>query len=461
MPETDSTSAPAAPWSQTPDLALLRLGFLFAGAEVERRYRQWSVDKKIPLIRVGMIASAAGYAAYLLTIDLLEPASLARIVPTVALFVALLMAIFLATYFEASRRLVVPLTVVANCLSGLLLLWQIHGLLQTPDRFALAATAVLIPVMFGFCVYQLGPVLAGIATMPFLAVSLGYLYVDFRAGELSLAMAGSLCATQLIACNTGLFVSWVIELNNRRTFRKDQIIELQRLQLRESRDAIRRYVPPSVADLIIKGHAHSVDAPVRREVTVLFADIVSFTEISDLIEPEKLTGLLIDYLSGMAARIEDFGGTLNEFAGDGLMALFGAPDELAPEQQARRAIAAACEMQAFMRELNARWEQLGIRRALQMRIGINTGVVSVGSYGSKGRMTYTALGLQTNIASRIEQAADPGTILVSESTFRLACDAFRLAPRGEVPCKGLRKPIAVYAVAPDDPAVTAVGGGLP
>ena len=303
MPETDSTSAPASPWGHTPDLALLRLGFLFAGADVERRYRQWSVDKKIPLIRVGMIASAAGYAAYLLTIDLLEPTSLASVVPTVAGFVALLVAIFLSTYFDVSRRLVVPLTVVANCLSGLLLLWQIHGLLQTTDRFALAATAVLIPVMFGFCVYQLGPVLAGIATMPFLAVSLGYLYADFRAGELSLAMAGSLCAVQLIACNTGLFVSWVTELNNRRTFRKDQIIELQRLQLHESRDAIRRYVPPSVADLIIKGHAHSVDAPVRRQVTILFADIVSFTEISDLIEPEKLTGLLIDYLSGMAATI--------------------------------------------------------------------------------------------------------------------------------------------------------------
>lgn len=448
MTEPDRAFAPASAWSHTPDLALLRFGFLFAGAEVEQRYRQWSIDKKIPLIRVGMTASAAGYAAYLLTIELLEPASLGGIVPAVAVFVALLAAIFLATYFEIPRKLVVPLTVVANCLSGLLLLWQIHGLLQTPDRFALASTAVLIPVMFGFCVYQFSPVLASMATMPFLAVSLNYLYADFRAGELSLAMAGSLCAMQLIACNTGLFVSWVIELNNRRTFRKDQIIEQQRLQILESRDAIRRYVPPAVADLIINGHAHSIDAPVRRQVTILFADIVSFTEVSDLIEPENLTRLLIDYLSGMATKIEDSGGTLNEFAGDGLMALFGAPDELAPEQQARRAIAAACEMQSFMLQLNARWSKLGIGRALTMRIGINTGVVSVGSYGSKGRMTYTALGLQTNIASRIEQAADPGTILVSDSTFQLARDAFQLDPRGEVLCKGLRYPVAVYSVTP-------------
>jgi class 3 adenylate cyclase len=431
-----------------PDLSLRRFGFLFADAGIERRYHEWSIDRKIPLIRVGMIASAAGYAVYLLTVFLLERESFDDIFPTVLAFLGFLTAIFVGTYLARLRPLLVPMTVLANCVSGLLLVLQIHELVGSHDRFALAGTAVLIPVMFGFCVYQLSPLLASVATVPFIALSMGLLFLDYRAGDLSIAMAGSLAAMQLIACNTGVFVSSVIEFNNRRTFRKDQIIELQRVQLSESRDAIRRYVPPSVADLIIKGEKASIDTPVRRRVTILFADIVGFTEVSDRIEPEDLTALLVDYLSGMAEKVEKFGGTLNEFAGDGLMALFGAPNYAEPELQARQAVSAAREMQDLMSQLNERWLRVGIGRPLKMRVGINTGTVSVGSYGSQGRMTYTAFGLQTNITSRIEQAAAPGSVLVSDSTYQLARDAFGFEPRGEVECKGVHYPVPVYALVP-------------
>ncbi len=413
---------------------------------VERRYYAWSIERKIPLICVGMLASAGGYGGYLLTVLLLESSSFGKILPAVAALLGFLAFILGSTYVPALRRLLVPMTVLANCLSGVLLTLQIHGMIDSEDRFGLAATAVLIPVMFGFCVYQLSPTLAMLATLPFIALSMGLLYLDFDAGRLSMVMAGSLAAMQLIACNTGVFVSAVIEFNNRRTFRKDQIIELQRAQLKESRDAIRRYVPPSVADLIISGEGSTIDTPVRRRVTIMFADLVSFTEVSDQIEPEDLTALLVDYLSGMAQTVEKFGGTLNEFAGDGLMALFGAPNPMDPEIQASQAISAALEMQKLMGELNERWRRLGIGRPLKMRIGINTGTVSVGSYGSQGRMTYTAFGLQTNITSRIEQAAEPGSILVSDSTYQLARTAFRWEQRGEVECKGVHYPVSVYAL---------------
>ncbi|MGQ0529689.1 MAG: adenylate/guanylate cyclase domain-containing protein [Panacagrimonas sp.] len=446
MNAPDPAVLPSTPRSRAPDLSVRRLGFQFVDADVERRYQEWGVEKKVPLIRVGMFASAAGYAVYLTTVALLEASSLGGILPAVVAFLALLCAIFVLTSVATMRPLLVPMTVVANCISGLLLVWQIHGLILSPDRFALSATAALIPVMFGFCVYQLRPSLAVIATLPFIVLSMNFLYLDFRAGDISIEMAGSLAAMQFIACNTGVFVSVVIELNNRRTFRKDQIIELQRMQLSDSRDAIRRYVPPAVADLIIQGRTESIDTPVRRRVTILFADIVGFTEVSDRIEPEDLTSLLVDYLSGMAAKVEQFGGTLNEFAGDGVMALFGAPNALEPEIQARQAVLAAREMQVLMTHLNERWMALGVGRPLQMRIGINTGNVSVGSYGSSGRMTYTALGLQTNIASRIEQAATPGSVLISHSTYKLVRDAFRFEARGEVDCKGVHNPVPTYAL---------------
>jgi class 3 adenylate cyclase len=427
-----------------PDLSLRRFGFQFTQPEVEREYHEWNTVRRIPLIRVGMVASTSGYAVYLLAIFLLVPQSFGQVLPAVALFLAFLGAIFLATYWQRLHAWLAPMTTLANCISGMLLAIQLHGMIESPDRFALAATAVLIPVMFGFCVYQLSPQLAMAGTLPFIALSLFLLHGDWQAGRLSLVLAGGLAAMQFIACNTGVFVSAVIEFRNRRTFRKDQIIELQRVQLRESRDAIRRYVPPSVADLIIRGESDRVDTPVRRRITILFADIVGFTEVSDRIEPEDLTALLVDYLSGMADKIEQFGGTLNEFAGDGLMALFGAPNAMEPEMQASQAICAAREMQALMLELNERWRRLGIGRPLKMRIGINTGTVSVGSYGSKGRMTYTAFGVQTNITSRIEQAAEPGTVLISDSTFQLARQAFAFEPRGEVDCKGVHYPVSVY-----------------
>lgn len=427
-------------------LATRWFGFRFVDPGVERDFHEWGIDRKIPLIRVGMVASASGYAVYLATVFLLERSSFGAIFPAVTVFLGCLAGIFLATFSARMRPLLAPLTIAANCASGLLLAWQIHGLIDTPDRFALAATAVLIPVMFGFCVYQLSPVQATIAVTPFIAMSWAFLYFDHAAGNLSIEMAGSMAAMQFIACNTGVFVSAVIEFNNRRTFRKDQIIDLQREQLQKSRDMIRRYVPPSVADLIISGRSSSIDTPVRRRITILFADMVGFTEVSDRIEPEDLTALLIDYLSNMGEIVEKFGGTLNEFAGDGLMAMFGAPYEMAPEQQVRQAIAAAREMQKLMQTLNARWEKLGIGRPLMIRIGVNTGTVSVGSYGSKGRMTYTAMGLQTNITSRIEKEATPGGILISQATYRLLHGAVPCEPRGQIECRGVHVPVRVYSV---------------
>lgn len=443
MPD-EGMSSPLLVTSAAPGLDTLRFGFRFADPVVERRYVEWSIDRKIPLIRVGMVASGGGYAVYLLTVFLLERPSFPEVWPAVLAFFAMLAGIFCATYVNAMRAWFVPLTVAANAVSGTLLGWQIHELIDTPDRFALSATAVLIPVMFGSCVYQFSPVRAALATVPFILMSMSFLFFDHQGGHISLAMAGSMAAMQFIACNTGIFVSGVIELGNRGAFRTDQVIERQRQQLQDSRDAIRRYVPPSVADLIIGGHSQSIDTPVRRRVTILFADMVGFTEVSDRIEPEDLTALLVDYLSGMAEMVEKFGGTLNEFTGDGLMAVFGAPNEMAPEEQARRAVAAAREMQGLMEGLNQRWQRLGLGRQLTIRIGINTGEASVGSYGSRGRMTYTAMGLQTNITARIEKEAEPGSVLISDATYQLIREIERCEPRGEIECRGVHTPVQVY-----------------
>ena len=214
--------------------------------------------------------------------------------------------------------------------------------------------------------------------------------------------------------------------------------------LLRSQAIIRRYLPPAVADQIIAGNETAIAEPRRQRLTIMFADIVGFTNVADRVEPEVMTEVLNTYLSNMVDIIEQHGGTLNEFAGDGLMALWGAPNSLAPEDQARQAINAAQAMQAQMPVLNEQWRKLGLGTELKARIGINTGMVSVGSYGSQGRMTYTAIGLQTNIASRIESKAEPGETLISDASYQLIRDEINCEPKGEVECKGVHYPVKVY-----------------
>ena len=147
----------------------------------------------------------------------------------------------------------------------------------------------------------------------------------------------------------------------------------------------------------------------------------------------------------MSDVIEGQRGVVTEFAGDGLMAIFGAPERLEPAEQVRAALAAASGMQTRLAELNESWPALGIDQPLQVRIGINTGVLSVGTFGSDGRATYTAIGLQMNIAARIQAHCEPGSILLSKSSWHLVKDEVDGEPLGEVTVKGVHFPINVYS----------------
>jgi len=216
--------------------------------------------------------------------------------------------------------------------------------------------------------------------------------------------------------------------------------------LQNSRELIRRYVPPTVAQRIIAGREADIETPQRRRLTVFFSDIVGFTDIADRVEPEVITQVLNEYLSAMSAIVDEHGGTLNEFSGDGIMALFGAPEPMEPREQVLKAVAMAQAMQRHMARLNEGWRALGLGDELQVRMGINTGMLSVGSFGSQGRMTYTAIGLQTNVTNRIQAHCRPGQILLSDASWQLVRDEVRCAPRGEIDVKGVHFPVRVYAV---------------
>jgi class 3 adenylate cyclase/tetratricopeptide (TPR) repeat protein/ABC-type lipoprotein export system ATPase subunit len=189
----------------------------------------------------------------------------------------------------------------------------------------------------------------------------------------------------------------------------------------------------------------------RKQVTVLFCDLAGSTAIAERLDPEEYADLLDEYLALAFREIYGLEGIVTYSAGDGLMALFGAP--VAHEDAPQRAIRAALAINDALARLN---ERLRAERGLDLhaRIGIHTGPVVVGTVGNDLKMDYTAIGDTTNLASRLEALAAPGTILVSEPTYRLVRGFFRVRAAGPFTVKGKTDPVPAYEVLGETAAAT-------
>jgi len=201
------------------------------------------------------------------------------------------------------------------------------------------------------------------------------------------------------------------------------------------------YTPKHLADKILS--SRSALEGERKQVTVLFADTASFVALARGLDPEVVHEVMDHCFGLITTEVHRFEGTINQYTGDGVMALFGAP--IAHEDSPRRAVHAALgmhrAMQDFDRELQA---QRGF--SVQMRMGINTGLVVVGKIGDDLRMDYTAVGDTTNLAARLQQLAQPGTVVISEATHRLVAGFFETRDLGEHTVKGHPEPVRVYEV---------------
>ena len=149
-----------------------------------------------------------------------------------------------------------------------------------------------------------------------------------------------------------------------------------------------------------------------RLVTVLFSDIVGFTQLSNTLRSRKVAEVLNEYLSAMSEVVFENQGTVDKFMGDAVLALFGAPEDATPNQQVQRAVRAARQMHERLRVLNQKWVAEGMP-AVQFRCGIHQGTAVVGMFGSSQRSDYTAIGPCVNIASRIQSVAEPNMVLIS------------------------------------------------
>jgi predicted ATPase/class 3 adenylate cyclase len=199
------------------------------------------------------------------------------------------------------------------------------------------------------------------------------------------------------------------------------------------------YTPKFLADKILTTRS-SIEGE-RKLVTVLFADVANYTVMAEKLDPETVHQIMDGFFNILVHETHRYEGTINQFTGDGVMALFGAP--VAHEDHAQRACHAALSIQKAIEDFGAKvYKDYGT--SFKMRIGLNSGPVVVGTIGDDLRMDYTAIGDTTNLASRIENMARPGTSLVSSHTHRLAKDFFEFNSLGKMAVKGKEVPQEIF-----------------
>ena len=210
------------------------------------------------------------------------------------------------------------------------------------------------------------------------------------------------------------------------------------------RNRLQRFHSPQVIEMILKGGEETIDDIMESKeliATILFADIVGFTRLSETMPPREINIILNRYFSRMTDIVFSHGGTLDKYIGDGLMAVFGAPME--KEDDAERAVRTALEIR---RQLTAMMKTTSADRRFDIRIGLNTGRVVAGNIGSPKRMEYTVIGDPVNVASRLESIAKPNQIIIGEKTFGFVKNKFKIQEIGTRKVKGKSSEIMVYEV---------------
>ncbi|HEY9809071.1 MAG TPA: response regulator [Halomicronema sp.] len=199
---------------------------------------------------------------------------------------------------------------------------------------------------------------------------------------------------------------------------KDQERQVKELNTYLTESVLRRFLPPPLVTKAAAGQLLLDLRPEPRLITILFSDIVGFTQLANTLRSRRVAEVLNEYLTEMTRAIFENGGTVDKFIGDAVMALFGTPEEVSSNEQARRAVDAARSMQQALVKLNERWKTQGLVGTqdvppIRFRCGIHQGTAVVGMFGGNQRADYTAIGPSVNIAARLQEAADPGSILVS------------------------------------------------
>jgi len=204
-----------------------------------------------------------------------------------------------------------------------------------------------------------------------------------------------------------------------------------------------RFMPEYVVKQLLEKPDSFRLGGVNQKITLLFADIRGFTSLSEKENPEKIVGLLNKYFTAMSEILFAYGGTLDKYIGDGLMAIFGAPT--ASPEDAKNALKTAVAMQKRIGRLNEELTAEGFNR-VEIGIGLHTGIATIGYIGSEQRSEYTAIGDTVNLAARLEQNARGGQILISEATAAECENLATFIPQEPLTVKNRLQPVSLFEV---------------
>ena len=216
----------------------------------------------------------------------------------------------------------------------------------------------------------------------------------------------------------------------------EQVGEIERMS------RLRRFLPPQVADLIVASGSEKQLESHRREITALFCDLRGFTGFTESADAEDVMALLRDYHAAIGELVIRYSGTLERYAGDGVMVIFN--DPVPVENPALQAVLMALELRSALVALTQTWRRLG--HEIGFGIGIAHGFATLGTIGYEGRFDYAAIGTVSNVASRLCDEAKPGQILISPRVLMKVENAVKVEPVGEFELKGIRRPLAAYNV---------------
>jgi GAF domain-containing protein len=252
-----------------------------------------------------------------------------------------------------------------------------------------------------------------------------------------IALVTNFAAQAVIAIENARLLGELRELNQGLEHRvADQVGEIERMS------RLRRFLSPQVADLIVASGSEKQLESHRREITALFCDLRGFTGFTESADAEDVMALLRDYHAAIGEIIIKYNGTLERYAGDGVMVVFN--DPVPVENPALQAVLMALEVRDAIGALTETWRRLG--HDIGFGIGIAHGFATLGTIGFEGRFDYAAIGTVSNVASRLCDEAKPGQILISPRVLVKVENAVKVEPVGEFELKGIRRPLAAYNV---------------